>query len=91
MKAVGARTTAGLNLGAKMISSDNSGAKVVRLVAVKKGKIKILIKNALNIYLFRQSLRETQISQFYRYAEISKLLEIRQFCRYVGVICNIEI
>jgi len=38
MKAVGARTTAGLNLGAKMIAADNSGAKIVRLVSVKKGK-----------------------------------------------------
>jgi large subunit ribosomal protein L14 len=38
MKAVGARATAGLNLGANMIAADNSGAKIVRLVAVKKGK-----------------------------------------------------
>ena len=38
MKAVSARTTAGLNLGARMIASDNSGAKIVRLVSVKKGK-----------------------------------------------------
>jgi len=38
MKAVTARTTAGMNLGAKMISSDNSGAKIVRLVSVKRGK-----------------------------------------------------
>jgi len=38
MKAVSARTTPGLNLGAKMIASDNSGAKIVRLVSVKKGK-----------------------------------------------------
>tara|TARA_Y100000310_G_C20630400_1_gene788324 strand:+ start:1396 stop:1797 length:402 start_codon:yes stop_codon:yes gene_type:complete len=38
MKAVSARTTPGLNLGAKMISADNSGAKIVRLVSVKKGK-----------------------------------------------------
>jgi len=29
-------------------------------------------------------MRETQISQFYRYAKISKLLEAGQFCRYVG-------
>jgi len=40
MKAVGAKTTRGLNLGAQMIASDNSGAKVVRLVSVKKGKTK---------------------------------------------------
>jgi len=38
MKAISARTTAGLNLGATMISSDNSGAKMVRIVSVKKGK-----------------------------------------------------
>jgi hypothetical protein len=29
-------------------------------------------------------LRETQISQFYRYAKISQLLEADQFCRYVA-------
>ena len=29
-------------------------------------------------------LRETQISQFYRYAKISQILEAGQFCRYVG-------
>ena len=38
MKAISARTTPGLNLGARLISSDNSGAKIVRLVSVKKGK-----------------------------------------------------
>ena len=38
MKAVSARATAGINLGAKMIATDNSGAKVVRIVSVKKGK-----------------------------------------------------
>ncbi len=38
MKAVSARTTAGLNLGAKIIVSDNSGAKIARLVSVKRGK-----------------------------------------------------
>lgn len=40
MKAVSARTTAGLNLGATMIASDNSGAKIVRIVSVKKYKAK---------------------------------------------------
>lgn len=40
MKAVSARTTAGLNLGAKMIASDNSGAKIIRIVSVKKSKAK---------------------------------------------------
>lgn len=38
MKAVSARTTAGLNLGAWVTSSDNSGAKVVKIVGVKKWK-----------------------------------------------------
>ena len=38
MKAVSARTTAGLNLGSTIISSDNSGAKIVRIVSVKRGK-----------------------------------------------------
>jgi large subunit ribosomal protein L14 len=38
MKAIGARTTRGLNLGAVMPAADNSGARVVRLVSVKKWK-----------------------------------------------------
>ena len=38
MKAISAKGTAGLNLGARMIASDNSGAKIVRLVGVKRGK-----------------------------------------------------
>lgn len=38
MKAISAKATRGLNLGAKLIASDNSGAKIVRLVSVKKGK-----------------------------------------------------
>lgn len=38
MKAISAKATAGINLGAKMIASDNSGAKIVRIVSVKKGK-----------------------------------------------------
>ena len=40
MKAVSARVTAGLNLGAKIIASDNSGAKIVKIVSVKKSKAK---------------------------------------------------
>ena len=40
MKPIGARATAGLNLGAVMVSSDNSGAKIVRLVSVKRSKAK---------------------------------------------------
>lgn len=38
MKAISAKITPGLNLGATMIASDNSGAKIVRLVSVKRGK-----------------------------------------------------
>ena len=38
MKAVTARATAGINLGARMIAADNSGAKIVKIVSVKKGK-----------------------------------------------------
>ncbi len=40
MKAISARATRGLNLGARMTSADNSGAKIVRLVGVKRGKTK---------------------------------------------------
>ncbi|MFH1608120.1 MAG: uL14 family ribosomal protein [archaeon] len=40
MKPISAKATRALNLGAKMISADNSGAKIVRLVSVKKGKTK---------------------------------------------------
>ena len=38
MKAVGARGTTGLNVGARVIATDNSGAKVVKIVSVKKWK-----------------------------------------------------
>ncbi len=40
MKAICARTTAGLNLGALLIAADNSGAKIVRLTGVKHAKAK---------------------------------------------------
>jgi len=40
MKAISAKATKSLNLGAKLIASDNSGAKIVKLVSVKKGKTK---------------------------------------------------
>ena len=40
MKSISARGTLGMNLGARMIAAGNSGAKVVRLVAVKKAKAK---------------------------------------------------
>ena len=38
MKPISARATAGLNLGAYLIASDNSGAKIVKLVSVKRSK-----------------------------------------------------
>ncbi|MDP3992521.1 MAG: uL14 family ribosomal protein [Candidatus Pacearchaeota archaeon] len=38
MKAISARITPGLNLGSVLIAADNSGAKLVRLVSVKRGK-----------------------------------------------------
>ena len=38
MKAVSAKITPGVNLGAILIAADNSGAKLVRLVSVKRGK-----------------------------------------------------
>jgi large subunit ribosomal protein L14 len=38
MKAVSARPTRGMNIGAKLIASDNSGAKIVKIVGIKKGK-----------------------------------------------------
>jgi len=38
MRAISAKATRGLNLGATMIAADNSGAKIVRLVSVKRGK-----------------------------------------------------
>ena len=40
MKAISAKVTPGLNLGAYMIASDNSGAKIVKLVSVKRAKAK---------------------------------------------------
>ena len=38
MKAISAKATRGLNLGAKLIVADNSGARIARLVSVKRGK-----------------------------------------------------
>ncbi len=40
MKAISARTTEGLNLGTILIAADNSGAKIVKIVSVKKSKAK---------------------------------------------------
>ena len=38
MKAITARATRGLNLGANVIAADNSGAKIVRIVSAKRLK-----------------------------------------------------
>ena len=38
MKAISSKVTAGLNLGAQIVAADNSGAKIVRLVSVERGK-----------------------------------------------------
>ena len=38
MKAITAKATRGLNIGSLVIASDNSGANIVRIVSVKKGK-----------------------------------------------------
>ena len=38
MKPISAKVTRAFNLGAKMIASDNSGAKIVKIVSVKRGK-----------------------------------------------------
>lgn len=38
MRAISAKATAGMNIGAKVIATDNSGAKIVRITSVKKGK-----------------------------------------------------
>jgi len=38
MKAIPARATRGLNIGSNVIASDNSGARIVRITGVKRGK-----------------------------------------------------
>ena len=39
MKAISARATRGLNIGSLILAADNSGARVVRIVGVKRGKV----------------------------------------------------
>ena len=39
MKPISAKATRGLNIGSMVIASDNSGARIVRIVSVKKGKV----------------------------------------------------
>jgi len=38
MKAVSARVTKGLNIGSHVVAADNSGARIVKIVGVKRGK-----------------------------------------------------
>ncbi len=38
MKAMSARVTRGLNIGSKVFACDNSGARMVRIVGIKRGK-----------------------------------------------------
>jgi len=38
MKPISARATRAFNIGSHMIASDNSGARIVKIVGVKKGK-----------------------------------------------------
>ncbi len=40
MKAISAKGTEGLNIGSELIACDNSGAKIVRIVGVKRAKAK---------------------------------------------------
>jgi len=40
MKAISAKQTRGLNIGSNVLAADNSGARIVRIVAVKGGKTK---------------------------------------------------
>ncbi len=40
MKSISARATRGLNIGSHVLASDNSGARIVKIVGVKHGKSK---------------------------------------------------
>ena len=40
MKSITAKATAGLNIRSQLIAADNSGARIVKIVAVKKGSKK---------------------------------------------------
>ncbi|MBI5803784.1 uL14 family ribosomal protein [Candidatus Pacearchaeota archaeon] len=39
-KAISAKATRGLNIGSNLIAADNSGARIVRITGVKRGKSK---------------------------------------------------
>jgi len=39
MKAISAKVTRGLNVGSNIVAADNSGARIVRIVGVKRGKV----------------------------------------------------
>ncbi len=38
MRAISAKATRGLNIGSLVVAADNSGARIVRIVSIKKGK-----------------------------------------------------
>ncbi len=40
MKAISSRTTRGLNIGSLVETCDNSGARIVKIVSIKRGKTK---------------------------------------------------
>ena len=44
MKALSARPTRALHIGTHLIASDNSGARIVKITSVKRGKSKKLRK-----------------------------------------------
>ena len=39
MKALAARVTRGLNVGSRLVAADNSGALILRITGVKRGKV----------------------------------------------------
>lgn len=39
MKPISAKATKGLNIGSLVLAADNSGARIVKIVGVKKGKV----------------------------------------------------
>ena len=40
MRAIPARATRGLAIGSMAVAADNSGARIVRIVGVKRGKVR---------------------------------------------------
>ena len=60
MKALPARVTRGLNIGSICVASDNSGARLVRIVGVKKGKAERELSNMLNLETWLKFLLELE-------------------------------